>query len=82
MGVKKINISMTEDLLVELDAAAQQEYVTRSAFIREAVALRIRLDSYIDQEFKDQRSDFNILKAIHLKNGVRRSINRYRPQAD
>ena len=79
MVMKRFNISLPQDLLRLLDDAAKAEYVSRSAYIREAIELRIRLDTYVANEITDKESYFGVLKAAHFERFIKRNINRYKP---
>lgn len=56
VSVKRFNICLPKDLVCSLDAAAKTEYVSRSAYIREAIELRIRLDEHITREVSNTES--------------------------
>jgi metal-responsive CopG/Arc/MetJ family transcriptional regulator len=73
---KRINIYLPNYLIVALDAAAKADYVSRSAFIRESVALRLRIDDYVANEMTDKNSSLNIVKAAHFSRMINRNINK------
>lgn len=78
MVSKRFNISLPADLVEVMDKAAEADFISRSGYIREAVALKIRLDSYVHEQQADKQSYFNILKAAHFGKMVRRGVNRYK----
>ena len=78
MVSKRFNVSLPEDLVTTLDAAAQADFISRSAYIREAVAFKLRLDSYVQKQQVDKQSYFNILKAAHFGKMIQRDISRYK----
>lgn len=65
MIYKRINITLPEDLLASLDKSTKTEYVTRSGYIREAIALKQRLDQSILREVSDKDSMANIIRSMH-----------------
>ena len=67
MSTRRFNICLPHELLLALDEAAQAEFVSRSAYIREAISLRIRLNHYLASEVADSQSHFNIIKAAHSR---------------
>lgn len=67
MIYKRINITLPEDLLSKLDNTIEIQYITRSAYIREAITLKHRLDSAILAEVKDKDSMLNIVHSMHVQ---------------
>jgi metal-responsive CopG/Arc/MetJ family transcriptional regulator len=78
MVSKRFNISLPTDLVEAIDKAATADFTSRSAYIREAVALKIRLDSHVREQQADKQSYFNVLKAAHFGKMTRRDINIYK----
>lgn len=78
MIYRKVNISLPADLLKELDEAARAEFITRSAYIREALTSRIKLDSYIENEYKNSDSDYSVIRKAHLYKAIRIGMNKDR----
>lgn len=46
---KTINISLPEELLKKIDAAAKSEYASRSDFIREVLVRRLKNQRIVDE---------------------------------
>ncbi len=49
MSSKTINISLPEELLKKIDAAARGEYASRSDFIRDSIVRRLKHQRVIDE---------------------------------
>lgn len=69
---------MPADLVSELDAAAKTDFISRSAYIREAVSLRLRLENYVEQEVAEKSSYPNIVKSLHFSRLTSRHANQYK----
>lgn len=74
MAMKRFNISLPDDLVAELDEAARTEFTTRSSFVREAIAFRLRANQFLDKEISDQFSDFNIIKNAQIRRLTKRNL--------
>jgi metal-responsive CopG/Arc/MetJ family transcriptional regulator len=64
---------LSDELVAELDRAAQAEFMTRSSFVREAIMFRLRADRFLDKEISEQLSDFNIIKRAQVHRLTSRS---------
>ncbi|MGI9027918.1 MAG: CopG family ribbon-helix-helix protein [Candidatus Saccharimonadales bacterium] len=79
---KRIFISAPADFLEHLDKAVLANYTTRSAFIREAVALKLAIDSQVESEFNDKSSVVNLVRNSHFQTIAKRNYNRDKATID
>lgn len=57
MSTQTINISLPEDLVKEIDKAANVEFASRSDYIRQALVSKLRAD-------KARQDDWDLLEAL------------------
>lgn len=76
---KKITISIPEEVLRRLDTAAKVDSLTRSAYIREAVALKHELDTIVENEVTDRNSYINVVRRMHYRRMSNRQIREMGP---
>ncbi|MGI9028327.1 MAG: hypothetical protein ACR2FM_05825 [Candidatus Saccharimonadales bacterium] len=79
MAYKRIIITLPEDFLRDLNTAVAVDYTKRSAYIREAIALKMRLESTIEQAVTDRGSMEVVVRSLHAKRLSRRDINKAGP---
>ena len=79
MPAKRFNITLPEDSLSSLDAAAKANFTTRSAYIREAIGLKMRIEAFIFEESLNPDSNYSLIKAMRYSISLKRSLNRSKP---
>lgn len=72
---------MPEDVLVKLDSASRLDYLSRSAFIREAVELKMEIDAQINDELTERDSIMMFIRQLHGRRILRRNL-RSNPPTD
>ena len=77
MSVKRLSICLPKEVVKDLDAAASADHTSRSAYIKEAIVLRMRLDSHVEHETLDKNSYYNVLRAARLGKMIKRNINQH-----
>ncbi len=82
MATKRIFISLPDHLLSELDAAAALESLNRSAYIREAINLRLSVDSYIESRASSNTSKVNLIRRAHVEIKMHRNYNKNKANID
>lgn len=78
MSYKRINITIPAELLSQLDHAKCVDYHTRSAFIREAILLKLHFDSNVEH-LSDRDSLFSTLHSYHGSRMIKRRIRKNGP---
>lgn len=63
--MKKVLVTLPEDLLAQADEAAKNEGLTRSAFIRDALCLAVRMRHKLEVEERMKRG-YEEMAAINL----------------
>ena len=76
---KKVTISLPVAFLHQLDAAAKSDILTRSAYICEAVSLKIELDATIESEVSDRGSYVNMVRRMHYQRLSQRRLREMGP---
>lgn len=79
MASKRITITLPADLIIELDAAAAADFTKRSAFIKEAIILKIQLDSVIESEITDTESMHRLVTRHHMARMIGRRTRQIGP---
>lgn len=79
MAHKRINITLPEELLLELDIAVAVEHAKRSQFIREAILLKLQLETAIESEVSDDDSMFRLVRHLHVLRMSKRRSNQTGP---
>jgi metal-responsive CopG/Arc/MetJ family transcriptional regulator len=69
--MSKINISLPDELLVEIDGRAAAANVTRSAFVREATASYI---ASLDEKSEDEERTRRVRRALDKMRSVAPSV--------
>lgn len=75
MSTQTINISLPKDLVKEIDKAANAEFASRSDYIRQALASKLKAD-------RAQRDDWDLLEALSMEIAESASKRGYRTAAD
>jgi metal-responsive CopG/Arc/MetJ family transcriptional regulator len=79
MEYKRITITVPRSLLLKLDKAASGDYLTRSAYIREAILLKAQLETAITSEATNRDSLINIVKVLHQQRMSGRRLRKTGP---
>ncbi|MEW6088272.1 MAG: ribbon-helix-helix protein, CopG family [bacterium] len=70
----KINISMSDDILAEIENKRKEKHLTRSGFLRKAFESYIRV---LEDEKLEEEKKRGIEKAIELQNEIREKVGEY-----
>lgn len=79
MQYKRVTITLPEDVLHSLNDAAESGYLTRSAYIREAIILKIQLEMAIKNEASNDGSFGNIVQAMNRQIISGRNLRKMKP---
>lgn len=82
MATKRIYISLSDDLLIEVDDAVAKDYTTRSAYIREALMLRMGVDSYVEAQVDNGSTKVNLIRRANNEIRMHRRYNKMKPEID
>lgn len=72
--MSKVNISVSDDILEEVDKIRKEKGMTRSEFLRRAFKTYLEV---IAEEKKEERKRKGIEKAIQLQDEVRKVIGKW-----
>lgn len=75
MSTQTINISLPEDLVKEVDNAANVEFASRSDYIRQALVSKLRVD-------KARQDDWDLLEALATEIGENAAKQGYKTEKD
>jgi Arc/MetJ-type ribon-helix-helix transcriptional regulator len=75
MSTQTINISLPEELVKEIDKAANFEFASRSDYIRQALVGKLRAD-------KARQDDWDLLEALAAEIGENAKKQGYRTEED
>ncbi len=70
---------MPSEVLRQLDAAAKSDLLTRSAYIRESISLKIQLDEAVESEISDKCSYVNTVRRMHYQRLSQRRLREMGP---
>lgn len=76
MNFMRIIFTIPPELAARLDKAAGKDYKTRSAYIREAILLKMQLEDSIEHSVTSRDSMEYLVRNLHMQRTIRRSINR------
>lgn len=71
MVMAKINISISHEILEEINKLSKEENMTRSELLRKAFKTYVEV---LEEEKKEQKKRKGIEKAIHLQDEIRNTI--------
>jgi metal-responsive CopG/Arc/MetJ family transcriptional regulator len=75
MATQTINISLPEELVKEIDKAANFEFASRSDYIRQALVGKLRAD-------KTRQDDWDLLEALAAEIGESAARQGYKTEED
>ena len=75
MSTQTINISLPEELVKEIDKAANFEFASRSDYIRQALVGKLRAD-------KTRQDDWELLEALAIEIGENGAKEGYKTDQD
>lgn len=70
----KVNISLSEEVLKEVDKASREKHICRSDLIRQASLVYLKI---LELEEREQEKKESIEKAIQLQNQVRKKAGKW-----
>lgn len=79
MAYKRIIVTLPKDFLYRLDTAVAADYTNRSTYIREAIALKMRLETAVEHAATDKDSMERLIHSLHFQRMSQRRINKTGP---
>jgi metal-responsive CopG/Arc/MetJ family transcriptional regulator len=76
MNFKRIIFTIPPELAMRLNESVAKDYKTRSAYIREAILLKIQLEDSIENSISSRDSMEHLVRNLHIQRTIRRRINR------
>lgn len=75
MAYKRVIFTIPDELLKILDQAVAADYKKRSAYIREAIVLKMQLEATIEDVVTSKDSMESVVRSLHLTRLTQRGIN-------
>jgi metal-responsive CopG/Arc/MetJ family transcriptional regulator len=79
MTYKRVIFTLPQELFNELDKAVKIDFKKRSAYIREAILLKMQLEAAIESEVGSRQTMESVIKSLHAHRLITRRMNQDGP---